>query len=122
MPDQEVLCPETSDLRNCDALYKDCQPTQLIREAHPSSIAAGFKALTLAIAFQVVRVFVPPFFLTVSTLLAIPGVGCELPAMVVSAPPSLALDGTARTLFRVVEVRAEFLLAVDAGLLSHGVC
>ena len=121
-PDEEVPCSETLDLRNCPAFHKGCQATQVVREARSFSFPAGFRELALAIPFQVIRIVVPPFFLTVSALLAIHRVGCELPTMVVSAPLTLALDGTARSLFRVVEVRAECILAVNADFFRHCVC
>ena len=82
-------------------------------------MAPASKSAPGSILFQIARIILPPFFLAVSTLLAIDKVRGEFLSMVISAASLLALCGTANPLIRVVSARVEFLFAKGASLVFH---
>lgn len=82
-------------------------------------MAAASKSAPGSILFHIAGIFLPPFFLAVSTLLAIVNVRGDFLSMVIRAASLLALCGTANPLIRVVLARAEFLFAIGAGLGFH---
>jgi hypothetical protein len=82
-------------------------------------MAPASKSTRGSIVFHIAGIILPPFFLAVSTLLAIVKVGGEFLSMVISAASLLALCGTANPLIRVVSARVEFLFAKGASLVFH---
>ena len=82
-------------------------------------MAAGSNSARSSILFHIAGVFLPPFFLAVSTLLAIDSVRGDFLSMVISAASLLALCGIANPLIRVVSARTEFLFAIGASLVFH---
>ena len=82
-------------------------------------MAAASNSAPGSILFHIAGIILPPFFLAISTLLAIDKVLGEFLSMVISAASLLARCGTANPLIRVVLARAEFLFAIGASLGFH---
>ena len=82
-------------------------------------MAPPSKSAPDSILFHIAWIFIPPFFLAVSALLAIGEVRSDFLSMVISAASLLALCGTANPLIRVVSARTEFLFAIGASLVFH---
>jgi hypothetical protein len=82
-------------------------------------MAAAYKSAPGSILFHIGGIFLPPFFLAISTLLAIGKVRGEFLSMVISATSLLALCGATNPLIRVVSARAKFLFAIGTSLVFH---
>jgi hypothetical protein len=84
------------------------------------AIALDQHGILLAALFLVMRMFVPPLLLAIANDLAIFRICFELPSVIVSAAPTLALRSAADGLLWTVERTLKSALAVDtAAVLGH---
>ena len=84
------------------------------------AIALDQQGILLAVLFLVMRMFVPPLLLAIANDLAIFRIYFELPSVIVSAAPALALRLAADGLLWTVGRTLKSALAVDtAAVLGH---
>ena len=84
------------------------------------AIALDQQGILLAVLFLVMRMFVPPLLLAIANDLAIFRIYFELPSVIVSAAPTLALRSAADGLLWTVGRTLKSALAVDtAAVLGH---
>jgi len=84
------------------------------------AIALDQHGILLAVLFLVMRMFVPPLLLAIANDLAIFRIYFELPSVIVSAAPPLALRSAADGLLWTVGRTQKSALAVDtAAVLGH---
>jgi hypothetical protein len=84
------------------------------------AIALDQHGILLAVLFLVMRMFVPPLLLAIANDLAIFRIYFELPSVIVSAAPALALRLAADGLLWTVGRTLKSALAVDtAAVLGH---
>ena len=84
------------------------------------TIALDQLGILLTVLFLVMRMFVPPLLLAIANHLAILRIYFELPSVIVSAAPTLALRSAADGLLWTVRRTLKSALAVDtAAVLGH---